>query len=334
MNEPDVIVETPTEPAPPETPESTPDDSLAAHEAALAARQSPPAETDDDEPSERDEKGRFKHRAQSQKATADDVAEIHALTKELRTKEAQLAKVKPDAVSGSPRLLTLRRQIKAIEAELSSLKPAEPVQAPRQSPQAPTAPFAEPEPTLEQFYEEPDPHVAWMKAWNRWDRQREAHEYAIASQANAQSEAVKATLDAHNARLNAFASATPDFATVTQGLMNQPLPEIMLAAIARDDKGPQFVYYLAQHPEVVDDLILATDQKPVTDASVAAVQRRLRQHVQAVGTTGSAASARPTYVPPRPPNPVRTGPIRTGDDLPGEDASLLEHERAYSRVRR
>jgi hypothetical protein len=109
----------------------------------------------------------------------------------------------------------------------------------------------------------------------------------------------------------------------------------MLQAITRDlVNGPASVYYLAQHQDDFNELVLLTDQKAVTEASVAAVQRRLKQltsSTQAV-TTGSAPRT-PSYVPPRPPNPVRTGPIRAGNELPGDDASLAEHERAYSRRR-
>ena len=74
------------------------------------------------ERAERDERGRFRHRAQSQKASAEDVAEISSLTRQLREKERELAKVEPDALSGSPRVLGLKRQIEALDARLGKAK--------------------------------------------------------------------------------------------------------------------------------------------------------------------------------------------------------------------
>jgi hypothetical protein len=101
-----------------------------------------------------------------------------------------------------------------------------------------------------------------------------------------------------------------------------------------DDRGPEYVYYLGQHQDVLDELVLLTEGKAVTDASVAVVQRRLKQSAQAAQSTGSAAVMTPPYTPPKPPNPVRTGPIKAADELPDDTASIAEHAKHFLPKRR
>ncbi len=315
------------------------DGSLAEHEAQFKRGQSP-VETPEDgeaEPAsdERDKSGRFRHRSQSQRATPEDVAEINALTKTLREKEAELAKVKPDALNGSPRVLTLKQRIKAIESDLAELNAPKAVEKPKEAaPSAPTT-FDETEPTIDQFASEADPYAAMLRAQVAYDARKAAHESKQKATVEAQQAAQKAEIEAYQGHTATYAKTKPDFDAVTSALVASQLPPLLVASIIKSaDKGPAFVYYLAQHQDALDELVLLTDGKPVTDAFVATVQRRLKQQAQTVQATGSVAPVPPSYIPPRPPNPVRTGPIRTGDDLPGDDASLAEHEKAYGRKRR
>lgn len=312
-----------------------PSESLDAPLSDLEDRDAP-----DEDRTDRDDKGRFRHRASSQRATAEDVAQINALTKELRTKEAELAKAKPDALSGSPRIRALQRQIKAIEADLASsapeTKPA-PVETRRPEPLQPAvAETARPKPTEDEIGSKYATYGDYVEDLADWKvEQREAKRDAELRKAREQAQ-YSDLITTHDRRMQTFAASTPDFATVTAPLMTRALPNALIAAIVQDDNGPKYVYHLAQHPDVADELVLLTHDRPVTDDFVATVQRRLAKfdtaHAQAA-TTGSAAVARQTYIPPRPPNPVRTGPIRTGDDLPGDESSLAEHERAFSRRR-
>jgi hypothetical protein len=291
-----------------------------------------------------------RHKAASQRATPEDVAEINRLTKELRTKAADLLKVKPDATGGSPRLTVLRRQIKAIEAELSELQPKpEPVKAAPVAPAAPPKapePFTDKEPQIEDFQNDPakypDPYSAWMRAATAFDRKREANDASQAevrqqqeAQARAEHERLIAQVSANNARVQAFAATTPDFHQATAALQARILPPVLLHAVIRHDSGPQFMYHLAQHPELVDELAFITEGKPLTDASVAYVQRRLAAALSSpVASTGSTARTRPIVAPPQPPNPVRTGPGKATDEPPGPGASIAEHTRYYSPKRR
>jgi hypothetical protein len=110
--------------------DSTPDnsDSLADHESEFnqpgRAGDGPlNPETEPDEiPTTPANTGQFankrddaRHRASTQRATPEDVAEINKLTKELRELETKVADKDPDAKS-APRLRTLKRQIAALRA--------------------------------------------------------------------------------------------------------------------------------------------------------------------------------------------------------------------------
>lgn len=326
--------------------------SLAEHEAQFkpqpqAAPKAGPEDDDDTDDAvadtrPRDDSGRFKaeprHRSQSQKAKPEDVAEINALTRTLREKEAELAKVKPDALAGSPRVLTLKQRIRAIEADLAELNATSKVE-PKAKAEAATAPatFDEKEPTLDDFSDPakyPDPYLALTRALAVYDRKKEAFEASQREAVDAEEAGRKAEIASYHARTATFAKTHEDFDAVTGPMIASGLPSLLVAALVKADKGPEYVYYLAQHQDALDELVLLTEGKPVTDSHVAIVQRRLKQQAQAAQSTGSATAATTAYIPPRPPNPVRTGPIRTGDVLPDDDSSLAEHEKAFGRKRR
>jgi hypothetical protein len=286
-------------------------------------------------PAERDERGRFRHRAASQQAGPEDVNTINTLTKELRTKEQELSTLDPEGDKDSPRIRVLKRQIAAVDAAIlakKAPKSPEPTREPPRVPAAPTA-FTDKEPQIEDFQNDPDPYGAHLLAKGRWLARKEAAELAQ-TQAQQQFEAREREIGAkHMARWQAFMEKTPDFQAVTQNVAAMHLPPVLFRAIVIDDNGPQYVYTLAKDSAFLDELLLLTDGKPVSDALVAATQRRLKQHAQAA-STGSAAVARPVYTPPRPPNPVRTGPIKTADDPPDEAGSIAEHAKFHAPKRR
>ncbi len=280
-----------------------------------------------------------RHRSQSQRATPEDVAEINRLTKELRETEQRLGERDPDAKS-SPRIRTLKRQIAALKlldqpAETSKPK-AEPIQERKPPVQAAPSTFSEKEPTLEDFASADDPYLALSRALAAYDRKKEAFESSKTAAVEQDHARQVETVQKHLGRMQAFAASKPDFQQVTSAFMARQLPGVLLAAIVEDDNGPDYVYHLAQHPDLVDELFLQTAPLPVNTETVATLQRRLSnltKQAQAA-STGSAAPARPTYIPPRPPNPVRTGPVKTSDEPPGEGASIAEHARYYDPNRR
>ena len=319
-------VETPPVPpeasAPPVTPPETPPVAQA-DTAAADTTDDADDESVDTEPTEpnidRDRKGRFRrHRARSQQASPEDVPRIKAMTKRIRTLEQQLATTR------------------TTDAPKPVIPPAVP-----EPPRVEKAAFTDPEPTREQFFTEADPEAAYYRAMARWDRKHEAWEAEQASRATAATEghtqALKAAerdlsevQTAWNAREAAFKQATPDYDTVVTGAPHAKshLTQLMNWVLLTHDKGPELVYYLAQHPSVFDEAQLLTVSSPVTEHTVAHLQRWLQSRMQAA-STGSAAPRPPVTLVPRPPNPVRTGPLKTGATLPGDDASLEDHEKAF-----
>lgn len=280
-----------------------------------------------------------RHKAASQRATPEDVAEINRLTKELRETERRLGEKDPDATS-SPRVRALKRQIAALKA-LEAPAP-EPPKAPEKAPepvkaqsQPTSGTFDEKEPTYADFEGDPakypDPYAAYIKATARYEARKERWEAAQHEQAARQEAEYRETVVAHTDRVKAFASKTPDFNTVTAELMDRVFPAILLQAVIKHDRGPEFMYYLGQHPELADELVLMTDGKPVTDAYVATVQRRLSTALGQAAHQPDRPPAAPPFIPPKPPNPVRTGPIKTADDPPGEAASIAEHAKYYGK---
>lgn len=308
---------TPTEVIPPPEPPA-PEPSIADHEAQFgkgAKDATPPA----------GEPAPPRHRAKSQQAKAEDVPRIAELTRRLRETERER-----DEWKG-----------KATPAPVAPTPAAEPTRT--VTPSAPATSgdtFPDAEPTLEQFMDQPDPYSAWQRALGRYDRKKEAwdaEQVTKQSQATAAKQAEEhkwqADITAHQTRVQSFASAHPDFGTVTQELMQQNLPSVLLTAIVRSDNSPELIYHLAQHPDDLDELYLLSDGKTASDASVAILQRRLLKLYGSAAPTGSVPVAA-ANIPPRPPNPVRTGPLKPSDALPGDDASIAEHEKVWGKRRR
>jgi hypothetical protein len=278
-----------------------------------------------------------RHRASTQRATPEDVAEINKLTKELRELETKVADRDPDAKS-APRLRTLKRQIAALRA-LDAPTPVEPKPTATAKREPVTAEFSDKEPVYEDFSADPvkypDPLAAWMKATARYETRKDRWEEQQAQASQSRQEKDQQELNAWHAHQSAFIASKPDYPQVVGEFYQRDIGPVLVKALtASGDKGPSFVYYLAQHPELADELIVLTHGKPVEDAFVAYVQRRLNKELQglAAPTRSVTPPARP-YTPPPPPNLVRTGPIKSEDELPGDDASLVEHERAFNQRR-
>ena len=279
-----------------------------------------------------------RHRASNQRASPEDVVEINTLTKELRELEAKIGDKDPNAKS-APRLRTLKRQIAALRA-LDAPAPA-PVEAPKPRPQTAATEFSDKEPVYEDFSADPakypDPLAAWMKATARYETRLERFEEQQAKAAQSQQETEQQELAAWHTNQAAFITTHPDYPQVVGDFYRRDIGPVLVKALtASGDKGHGYVYHLAQHPELADELILLTYGKPVEDSFVAAVQRRLSKELgqSQAAPTRSAVPAKAPYTPPPPPNLVRTGPIKSEDALPGDDASLADHEKAYNQRRR
>lgn len=280
----------------------------------------------------RDDQGRFareRHRARSDRARPEDVPRIQKLTAKLRETERRLAEV---------------------EARTTTQKAETPIvpPAPREVPPPSTSAFAEREPTLEDFANEADPYTAYNRALGRYDRRKEAFEsqqaqaQAATQQASTQAdEQVRewwaAADSAFGARKQEFVGRTPDYQAKVDALVKDhgDATPLLLHAVLVHDKGPELVYYLATHPSVYDEMLLLTDGKAITEQSVALTQRQLAARSQ-TAQTGSVTAAPYVSTVPKPPNPVRTGPMKSGDDSsPGDGHSIADHARHWGpRTRR
>jgi hypothetical protein len=271
----------------------------------------------------RDDAGRFakeRHRAKSQRASAEDVPRIKELTAKWREAERQLAE--------------LRQQPAALQT------PANP-QAPRHIP-TPSG-FTKPEPTIEQFNNDPDPLKSWALELGRWDRERERFEETHAQRAAQTQGAERQASEAYqqwvgelqtsyNAKEQAFQQRTPNY-RATVDAITTPTTPLLHQALLMSDNGPELVYYLATHPSLYDEMLLLTEGKPITEQTVALTQRQLAARSQAA-QTGSATVALPVRSLPKPPNPVRTGPLAASETLPTETSSIADHKRYFGVDRR
>lgn len=323
---------------------------LAEHQQEFPApvRHQPPPVPDDDVERPVPEK---RHRAQSQRAAPEDAAAIAALTKRLREAEEAVGIAKQPGESD--RVYQLRRRAEVAELAKTQRAPAPQAPAPLPPPparQPAAATFTEAEPTLEQFASSTDPYSAHQRALAAYDRRKEAFEGRQAwEQTQATHEAtqrqaatqkwVEERRMEHDQRVSAFVAERPDVKALFESpaVANLSMTPVMFAAIQLHAQGPQFMHALATAPDLAEDLFFLTEGKdignPLTNPLVAIVQRRLLQRAQAV-QTGSAAPSVPETRAPRPPNPVRTGPIRPSDDPPGEGSSLAAHRKFYPPPRR
>lgn len=331
-----------------ETP-AAPESSLADHEAQYAPGatlpEAPAAEDGSDEGHEsgtRDAKGRFKqeHRAQSQQAKPDDVASIAAQTKRLR--EAEDAFGIEKQAGESERVYQLRRRAEIAElakAQRAVAAAPAPSPAPRATP--PPAPAAvatvPPKPDPEKFtYGTADPD--YIEALTDWktDRKFEALEAKRAADAaTAQREADTAKLrQGWVGRLDAAKAALPDFETAVFGVPQAQLPPLLQpgtlaeAFVFEASTGPYVLYHLLKTPAEVARLSALSGMDLVEALTLLGQRLTSKSRVPDV-TTGSPATPAPSSVP-RPPNPVRTGPLKAADEPPGDDASLADHERYFA----
>ena len=290
-----------------------------AAEAQPPAAEAATAEPEPEAEPGRDRGGRFRHRAKSQQARAEDVPRINELTAKLRQAEAELQTLRAGA---SPR------------AEARPM-PA----APGPPPTMPALPPTRPKPTEDEVggkYPAYSDFTEDLAAWKyeQLDQQREA---LSRERQRVQTETER--VSAYQAKVAVAKRDHPDFDTVVQGAQVGVSPS-MHDAIMTSDQSAEIVYYLATHQDECAELARDTADSPVSAAPI--LRKFLESRLVATPRLPSAAAAVTGSVPggssapvPRPPNPVRTGPTPWTDrQPPGDDASLEEHERYYTRPRR
>lgn len=297
---------------------------------------------------ERNDKGQFtKQRAKSQKAGPEDVEQINAYTKRIREAEESLGITVEKKPGESERVYQLRRRAELLEAKREAAKAERQVDLrpePKTTPKAPE-PFTEPEPKYEDYAQHEDQYAAWMRAMAAWDRRKESAEAAIKSHETQRNEAIafrnkqrdewfKARETEHLERMADYHKDHPDAQAILDKAGDVQLTPALYSAIMTAENSPELLVLVAQNEDLRDDLTILTDGKPVTKDLVALVQRRLNRGLTA-GTTGAAPAPKKVPAVPRPPTPVRTGPMHTADTPPGDDdQSIASHEKFYGGKRR
>jgi hypothetical protein len=272
-----------------------------------------------------------RHRAQSQQAAPADTPRIAELTKKWRDAERERDNYRAEI----EKLRTNGQQTSA-PAEPSSVPSSNAgIAQPAMSSQ--NGQFSKPEPTINDFIGRvDDPYLALSRALANYDREKwqwEQEQRANVGRAEqtAQQEFTRIK-GSYDDRRKEFEKTHKDFNDVVNAAPAVTLTPLLQAAILTDDNGPEFVYSLAQHPDWQYEMLLLTEGKYVSEESVASVQRLLKSRV-ANASTGSFPAQAPVTPAPRPLNPVRTGPIRTADEPPGDSGSLADHERWYGKKR-
>lgn len=274
-------------------------------------------------------KQKIRHRARSQQASPADVPRIQKLTKEKRELEERLAAYESNRPPAQP--------------PQPQAPPQQPAQqpkppAPSGQPQPPAAAQVEPTrqkpsedevgakyPTYADFVED---LAEWKSEQRDAARQRESEEKGNREHwERGRQEWIKKH-EVYQGRLAEFVKDHADYQALLEQHQTLNLPPPAYEAVLRHENGPAFMYHLLQHPDQLTEMLFLMDGKPASEDYVAHATRWLSSRVQA-GTTGSAAATPPRLVVPRPPNPVRTGPLQTSEDVPGDDSSLAEHEHAF-----
>ena len=291
-------------------------------------------------------------RAKSHRAEPADVPEIAALTKELR--EAEDA-IKIERKEGeSDRVFQLRKRAEIAKRAAQPAPAAAPMQAvERPAPIVQARPvtaqsaFAEKEPTIEQFKDQPDPWLALSRAVAAYDRRREAFDATQETQkATYQAQErqfhheINQGVEAHSTRMATYLGTAPaDVKALYAAEAAKPpqeqiqLPLALRGAIEFSERSPEMITALLRDQNLADEFFLLTNghivSDPRTDSFVASVRRRLLQRISGVAS-GSPTPPRPFKIAPRPPNPERTVPQTPRDTSPSDAAgSLAEHRNKF-----
>jgi len=292
--------------------------SLADHEAAYG-RSVDPSLKPDEQTAVTEKRERIRHRAKSQQATPGDAPRIAELTRKLREAEEQLKAVR------TPQSQPVARQ--------------EPAPETRQSAAVVTQPAAEVSdkftyPTYaEALGKTPDlDYDAWQDAKDEARYQWRKAKDTAATQAAQQQQEHSQRLSTYKERATSFAKDHNDYDTLLSKHEQEgvTIPAPAYHVILTNDNGPAMLYHLLSHPDQLAEMHFLMAGKPATNETVAHATRWLSSRMQAA-PTGSVAPTPPVVTAPRPPNPVRTGALKTADDPPGDASSLGEHEKAYGK---
>jgi hypothetical protein len=290
--------------------EAAASDSLEAHEESFA---------------ERDDQGRFRapsrHRARSQKAGPGDVPRIAELTRRLRETEAENTRLKS---AGSP------PPAPAVSTP-SPAVPSKPASAPPAAASFTPVPTAKDDPEPDQGTY--DDYTKWVRDHNRWSAREEiraanGRHTDWQRQQQTQSEVQRITRSWQE-RTTAAKAKYPDFQQVALDAPTAiPQGSLVDAWILEHKAGADVLYHLQKTPAELSRLLSLPLMEQVEELTLLA--QRLSPNGRTAAAENGAAAVPIAQPVARPPTPIRTAPMRAAADLPGEDATLTDHEKAFS----
>jgi len=268
-----------------------------------------------DAKTERDEKGQFvpkppKHRAEKDKARAEDVPRILELNRKLgeteRTYQARIAELERERDEWKGKASTPRTEV--------------------------VSGFTEPKPTLDDMIKKgvDDPYLELTEALIDWKERKKSFESQQQTAKETTSQQEQARNIAFGERLTKFRERHADYMDVIHAGPTEKMTPVMWEVCTTDDNGPEMMYNLAQQPKAYRELLALTKSLDPTVGEDVALATQLMKDRALTATTASVAPTRTTPLAPTPPNAVRTGPMKTGDELPGDDATLMAHAKAFT----
>lgn len=295
-------------------------------------------------------------------ATPEEKAAHHSAQQKREKETGQFTEGKrrnraaKDAASPAdvPRIQELSRKNKELTDELAKYKAMPPVQAPNgngngnghaapevapqavQRPQAPlqarSAETDDPEPKEADEKYAADP-MKFFQEWSRWNV-RDEHRKIQATQTQQQRE-----FDINSSFAQRAAKVIEDkkdFAEVVGRLDAAkaiPKGSVVDEFILTDDNGPNVLYHLASNPQQLDALLQIPVFQQMKHLALLSQRFDASPPSQTSGVTGSDATPKVRYLPPKPPNPVRTEAQRASGGPAPTDGSLsvMSHAKQFRR---
>jgi hypothetical protein len=284
--------------------------------------------------------GKVKHRAESQKARAEDVPRIQQLT--ARAKGAE------------EKLTAAESRLAAAEAELARLK----------SQHAPAAQIAKAEQKVEaaetkvtatasgSTFKEPAPkedderfggdYGAYLEARAEWAGRKAYHDEKANERAASEREKTQAELrtkaEKFNARVDAAIQKYGDaFEPAANRVIQQIPPDSVITAwLQEHPKAEDVVYYLDGNKQELSRVLGLSSALDQIEALTLLAQRFVSSTPEQVGPTTATAGKKPIIVLPKPPTVVRTEAQPRSDGPPPMDGSLsqAEHRKLFAPKRR
>lgn len=212
-----------------------------------------------------------------------------------------------------------------LEREIADLRRG--AQPPPAAQPAAAKPDPDKEPTLDDFSDEPDPYIAYGRAYARWEVRQEFAQRDKAAQTRSQSdqqhEQVMTRVVAHTQRQEAIKTTVPDYDERTQAVREQlDLRSPLALAVVESDVSEHLVLHFADHPEDFQRIgALGMSNLPAALREIGKIEAAYSGTSSAPG----AAKPSPKLVSSAPPPPPALG-TRSADPTDASKAAVARSD--------